>query len=86
MLHGNVADYRFDGTGDVNNPNANVQRINYDTGLNGRLTVLTYGGNDSVFVDDTTVNMTIDTGAGNDAIHVGQIFGTKRNALAHGAF
>jgi hypothetical protein len=80
LLHGNVADYRFDGTGDVSDPNPNVQRINYDTGLNGRLTVLTYGGNDSVFVDDTTVNITIDTGAGNDSIQIGQIFGTKRDA------
>ena len=37
-----------------NEPSAFVQRINYDTALNGRLTVYGRGGNDAFFTDDTS--------------------------------
>ncbi len=37
-----------------NEPTSEVQRINYDTALNGRLSVFGLGGNDAFFVDDTT--------------------------------
>ena len=36
-----------------NEPSALVQRINYDTALNGRITVFGEGGNDAFYVDDT---------------------------------
>ena len=77
ILHGNVDQYQ-----DViqNNENSNeVQRINYDTGLNGRLTVEGQGGNDAFFADDTTVIMSLDGGAGDDLFQIGQIFGAQRN-------
>ena len=57
-----------------------VQRINYDTALNGRLTVYGLGGNDAFFADDTSAIVTLDGGAGDDSFQIGQIFGTKRDA------
>ena len=51
-----VEEHRFDGAGDVDTPNPNVQRINYDTALNGRLSVYGLGGNDSFFSDDNSVD------------------------------
>ena len=62
-----------------NEPSTFVQRINYDTALNGRLTVYGRGGNDAFFADDTTAIITLDGGAGNDSFQIGQIFGSKRD-------
>ncbi|HEY9356553.1 MAG TPA: hypothetical protein VIQ52_09640, partial [Arthrobacter sp.] len=56
-----------------------VQRINYDTALNGRITVFGEGGNDAFYVDDTSATITLDGGAGNDVFQIGQIFGTQRD-------
>ena len=81
MLHGNVDDFRFNGPGDTDTgQNTNVQRVNYDSGLNGRLTVLGYGGNDHFYSDDTSVAIALDGGEGNDVFQIGQQFGTKRSA------
>ena len=80
LLHGDIDDFRYNGTTDVDDPDPAVQRINYDTGLNGRLTVLGHGGNDGFFMDDLTVITTIDGGAGDDVFQIGQIFGSKRTA------
>jgi len=66
----------------LNAPSTKIQRINYDTGLNGRLSVFGRGGNDAFFVDDTTVTSTLDGGAGYDLFQIGQIFGAKRDAAA----
>ncbi|GGO80245.1 hypothetical protein GCM10011348_16530 [Marinobacterium nitratireducens] len=77
LLHGNLDEYQ-----DVvqNNEDSNeVQRINYDTGLNGRLTVEGRAGNDAFFTDDTSVIVTLDGGAGDDQFQIGQIFGANRN-------
>ena len=57
-----------------------VQQINYDTALNGRLSVYGLGGNDSFAVDDNSATTTLDGGAGNDTFQIGQIFGSKRDA------
>jgi hypothetical protein len=79
LLHGNLAEYQ-----DViqnNEDSDEVQRINYDTGLNGRVIVEGQGGNDAFFADDTTVIMSLDGGAGDDQFQIGQIFGEKRNIL-----
>ena len=56
-----------------------VQRINYDTALNGRISVFGKTGNDHFYVDDTTATISLDGGAGFDTFQVGQIFGTKRD-------
>ncbi|WP_201742286.1 hypothetical protein [Mangrovicoccus ximenensis] len=77
MLHGTLDPYA-----DVipaNEDSAEVQRITYDTGLNGRLTVEGQGGNDAFFSDDVTVIATYDGGTGNDTFQIGQIFGANRN-------
>ena len=60
-------------------PSADVQRINYDAALNGRLSVYGLGGNDAFFVDDNSAITTLDGGAGYDTFQIGQIFGLKRD-------
>ena len=62
-----------------NEPSSSVQRINYDTALNGRVSVYGLGGNDAFFVDDTSAIATLDGGAGYDLFQIGQIFGNKRD-------
>ena len=60
-----------------------VERVNYDANLNGRLIVEGRGGNDYFAVDDNSVITTLDGGAGDDGFQVGQIFGTQRDASAN---
>lgn len=82
LLHGEPDAYRDVIQGNetaANDASPEVQRINYDRAINGRLTVLGLGGNDVAFVDDATVTSTIDLGAGDDSVQVGQIFGLKRD-------
>ena len=67
-----------------NEPSTFVQRINYDTALNGRLTVYGRGGNDAFFADDTTATITLDGGADDDSFQIGQIFGSKRDVAEGG--
>ena len=43
-----------------------VERINYDSGINGRLIVNGLGGNDIFAVDDNSAITTLDGGAGDD--------------------
>jgi len=62
-----------------NEPGTGVQRVYYDTALNGRLTVYGRGGNDAFFSDDTTAIVTLDGGSGDDSFSIGQIFGSKRD-------
>ena len=76
LLHGSLAD-AMAGTGP-----SQVERINYDANLNGRLTVEGLGGNDYFAVDDNSAITTLDGGAGDDTFQIGQIFGSQRNALA----
>ena len=68
----------------MDSPIADVQRINYDAALNGRLPVYGLGGNDYFFSDDNSAITTLDGGAGFDSFQIGQIFGSKRDA-AEGA-
>ncbi|WP_294608493.1 hypothetical protein [uncultured Roseovarius sp.] len=77
LLHGTLEGYQ-DVLPDTFE-SAEVQRISYDTGLNGRLTIEGQGGNDHFYSDDTTVITTIDGGEGNDVFQIGQIFGENRN-------
>src|SRR6185503_13572715 len=78
-LDGGLALYRDRTPG--NEPTAKVQRINYDTALNGRLTVFGLGGNDAFFVDDNSATTTLDGGGGYDLFQIGQIFGNKRDSF-----
>src|SRR5262249_16188163 len=56
-----------------------VQRINYDSSINGRLMVFGQGGNDYFAVDDNAATTTLDGGAGNDTFQIGQIYGFQRD-------
>src|SRR6185503_6596702 len=58
-----------------------VERINYDTAINGRLKVYGLGGNDYFAVDDNSAITTLDGGADNDRFQIGQIYGVKRDSL-----
>jgi hypothetical protein len=60
-----------------------VQRINYDSSINGRLMVFGQGGNDYFAVDDNAATTTLDGGAGNDSFQVGQIYGFQRDGSTH---
>ena len=57
----------------------NYERINYDTGINGRLIVNGLGGNDYFASDDVTTITTLAGGAGNDSFQIGQIYGRTRD-------
>ncbi|MBI3917574.1 MAG: hypothetical protein HY322_11275 [Betaproteobacteria bacterium] len=76
MVYGQPTTYTD--TIEDNEPSNEVARINYDTALNGRLTVEGMGGNDNFYSDDTTVIVSLQGGAGADSFQIGQIFGTKR--------
>ena len=82
LVHGPLGPYLD--TTQSNEASGEVQRINYDIGIDGRLQVEGRGGNDAMFVDDTTVSATLDGGAGDDRVQVGQIFGFKRDAVNGG--
>ncbi|MGH6643760.1 MAG: hypothetical protein ACRED3_13800, partial [Bradyrhizobium sp.] len=60
-----------------------VQRINYDSSINGRLMVFGQGGNDYFAVDDNAAITTLDGGAANDTFQVGQIYGFQRDGSTH---
>ena len=55
-----------------------LERINYDERINGRLTVNGLGGNDYFASDDNSTITTLDGGAGNDIFQIGQIYKTAR--------
>jgi hypothetical protein len=52
-----------------------VERITYDAGINARLTVNGYDGDDEFVFDGTTVLTTVYGGDGADTFTVGQFFG-----------
>ena len=58
---------------------AQVERINYNETLNGRLLVNGLDGKDSFYVDDNATLTTIDGGAGADYFQFGQMFGSARD-------
>ena len=79
MMHGDVETYLD--VDETTNASTEVQRINYDTAINGRLTVQGRGGNDYFATDDTSITITLDGGKGDDTFRIGQLFGNKRNDL-----
>ncbi|KAA9111722.1 LPXTG cell wall anchor domain-containing protein [Microbacterium rhizomatis] len=65
------------------------ERVVYDEGINARLTVNGYEGDDTFVFDDTTVLTTVNGGDGDDTFIVGQFFATPRiapNVLPQDAF
>jgi hypothetical protein len=81
LLHGTVSTYQ-----DVvqfNEDSAEVSRIQYDSGINGRMIVEGREGDDQFYSDDVTVITTLDGGAGDDTFQVGQIFGMNRTLDAN---
>jgi hypothetical protein len=59
-----------------------VERINYDAALNGRLEVFGQGGNDLFVTDDNSTVTTLDGGLGDDRFQIGQIYGSQRTTAA----
>ena len=59
-----------------------VERINYDRSINGRVRINAWGGNDSFITDDTSAIMTLDGGRGNDSFQIGQVFGDDPNVVS----
>ena len=57
-----------------------VERVNYDAAINGRLVVYGLGGNDVFAVDDNSAITTLDGGLGNDSFQIGQLYGSKRDS------
>jgi hypothetical protein len=69
----------IDGNGDGFD---DVERINYNQSINGRLQVNSLEGNDTFYVDDNSAITTLDGGAGNDLFQFGQLFKSQRDSLA----
>ncbi|HSC16224.1 MAG TPA: hypothetical protein VLI71_13960, partial [Gammaproteobacteria bacterium] len=51
-----------------------VERINYDWAVNGRLLVSSGAGDDEFYVDDNSAITTLDGGQGADLFQIGQVF------------
>ncbi|UUZ48841.1 hypothetical protein LP420_40335 [Massilia sp. B-10] len=71
LLHGTLADVR-------NQVRPDAERINYDENINSRLIVRSFGGDDFFAVDDNAALTTLDGGAGNDEMQIGQMYGSPR--------
>jgi len=56
-----------------------VERIDYDDSLNGRVRINGHAGDDAFIVDDTSTLMTLDGGEGDDRFQVGQVFAEDPN-------
>lgn len=56
-----------------------VERVNYDQTINGRLQVNSGGGDDRFIIDDNSAITTLDAGEGNDSFQIGQVFGLNPN-------
>ena len=68
---------RMHGSFEVNTYSNEVERINYDESINGRITVNGYEGNDVFVVDDTSAIFTLDGGQGQDTFQLGQVYGSN---------
>ena len=71
LLHGTLEQVR-------NQTYDDVERINYDENINSRLIVRSFGGDDYFAVDDNAALTTLDAGAGNDEVQIGQMYGSLR--------
>ena len=57
-----------------------VERINYDSSLDGGVHVYAAGGNDYFAVDDNAAPTYLDGGSGDNQFQIGQIYGDRRNS------
>ena len=55
-----------------------VERINYDSAMNGGLHVYSLGGNDYFAVDDNSTSTYLEGGQGNNTFQIGQLYGLQR--------
>ena len=65
-----------------NETSTNMQRVNYDVGIDGFLQLQMFGGDDYFASDDTSAEALVFGGAGNDTFQIGQLFGSPRDAAA----
>ncbi|HYC45994.1 MAG TPA: hypothetical protein VED01_10995 [Burkholderiales bacterium] len=82
LLHGSLAVHRDLVPNNAPPEDASinfVQRVNYDSALNGRLNVYGLSGNDYFASDDNSVTTQLDGGVGHDSFQIGQIFGSQRD-------
>ncbi len=84
LLHVDLDDARAnDPDGDATIRPQEVQRINYDLGLDdagGGLVVEGLGGDDTFASNDNSAPTVLRGGAGDDTFQFGQLYGTQRNA------
>ncbi|MBT7863645.1 MAG: hypothetical protein HN712_25235, partial [Gemmatimonadetes bacterium] len=59
-----------------------MERINYDGTINGRLQINSLGGDDQFYVDDNSSPTTLNSGNGADRFQIGQLFESERSAAA----
>ncbi|MCI0358875.1 MAG: hypothetical protein L0211_10385 [Planctomycetaceae bacterium] len=59
-----------------------VQRVDYSSQINGRLTINGLEGDDHFALDDVTAQATINGNGGNDSFQVGQMFKAPRDTAA----
>ena len=71
LLHGTIQDA-------LNQVRQDVERINYDENINGRLVVNGGAGNDYFAVDGNSALTTLDGGAGDDTFQIGQLYKGQR--------
>ncbi|NRA22733.1 MAG: hypothetical protein HRU05_19860, partial [Oceanospirillaceae bacterium] len=60
----------------------NVERINYNSNINARLTINGLQGDDKFFSDDNSSITTLDGGAGKDTFQIGQLFADDRSSVS----
>jgi Ca2+-binding RTX toxin-like protein len=74
LLHGTLDEVRDQERDDV-------ERVNYNENINSRLIVRSFGGDDYFAVDDNATLTTLDAGAGDDQVQIGQMYGSERISL-----
>jgi Ca2+-binding RTX toxin-like protein len=83
LLHTTLATAAPTGISTLADDAFGVERIGYDTAVNGRVTVHGLGGNDYFASDDTSAITTLDGGSGNDSFQIGQIYGLQRDGSTY---
>ncbi len=83
LLHASLAQTEATGSGGTLSPdsetaNFGVERVNYDSSMNGGVHVYSLGGNDYFAVDDNAAPTYLDGGSGDNQFQIGQIYGLRR--------
>ena len=80
LLHGELEPLRDAIVG--NETSTNMQRVNYDAGIDGFLQLQMFGGDDYFASDDTSAEALVFGDAGIDTFQIGQLFGSARDSTA----